>query len=45
MFLGFKTLPINQYGYPVEYATGYEASCFILFFHIIWVGEVKEVLI
>ena len=41
MFFGWKDLPIDKDGMPSETRTGWVASCFILFTHIIWIGKVK----
>lgn len=40
MFFGFKTLNIDQEGYPVYYLTPWKASCFILFTHVIYIGKI-----
>ena len=41
MFFGWRTLNIDKNGYPCENYTGYTASCFVLFFWVIYIGEVN----
>lgn len=41
IWFGWRTLPINELGYPVDKVTRWEAECFILFTRIIYVGKVK----
>ncbi len=43
MFLGWKELFIDIDGMPSETETRWKASCFILFWFVIYIGEVKEV--
>lgn len=42
MFLGWQTIPVDRDGMPCQRYTGWEASCFVFFFWIIYVGEVKR---
>ena len=42
MFLGWKTLYIDDDGMPVPHTTKWVAQCFVLFFWVIYVGEVKR---
>ena len=43
IWFGWLELYINDKGMPVDYETDWKASCFILFTHVVWVGEVKPV--
>lgn len=42
MWFGWQTLDIDENAMPCEEETGWVASCFILFTHVIYVGEVKQ---
>lgn len=42
MFLGWKWLPVDDAGMPVDYETQWVAECFILFFWVIYIGEVRS---
>ncbi|MCG7985044.1 MAG: hypothetical protein JAY90_20120 [Candidatus Thiodiazotropha lotti] len=42
MWFGWKRLPIGQDGLPSETKTGWVASCFILFTHVVYIGEVRK---
>jgi len=41
MWFGWKKLYIDNDGLPVDYQTNWEASCFVLFTHIIYISEIK----
>lgn len=41
MWFGWSKLYIDYDGTPTEEETQWTASCFILFTHVIYVGEVK----
>jgi hypothetical protein len=40
MTIGFVTCPIDADGMPCDYHTGWKASCFVLFFWVVFVGKV-----
>ena len=42
MWFGWEKLYIDENGFPAENETQWIASCFILFTHVIYVGEIKE---
>ena len=42
IFFGWTQLYIDDNGMPSETQTKWKASCFILFTHVIYIGEVKE---
>ncbi len=42
MFLGWKVMNIDCNAYPTVDETGFIASCFILFSHVVYIGEIKE---
>jgi len=39
-FLGWKTLYIDLDGLPTMQKTEWRASCFVLFFWVVWIGDV-----
>lgn len=43
MWFGWQELNIDENGYPTDKETGWVASCFILFTHVIYIGEVKDI--
>ena len=43
IWFGWKMLPIDKTGMPTDRYTGWEASCFVLFTRVIFVGKVKPV--
>ncbi len=42
MWFGWEKLYIDEDGMPTEKETQWIASCFVLFTHVIYVGEMKE---
>ena len=43
MWLGWKKINIDSNGMPTDKETQWVASCFVLFTHIIYIGEVVNV--
>ena len=44
IWFGWTTCYIDPADWmPTDEETGYKASCFVLFTHIIWVGEIKRI--
>ncbi len=43
MWFGWKDVYIDNRGMPTDIKTDWHAICFILFTHIIYIGEVKRV--
>ena len=42
IWFGWRELNIGEDGMPTDIETGWVANCFILFTHVIYIGEVKE---
>jgi len=42
MWFGWRTLNIDKDGVPSQDKTQWQASCFILFTHVVYIGEVVE---
>jgi len=43
IWFGWTECYIDSDGYPSEQKTKWKASCFVLFTHIIYIGNVREV--
>ena len=41
VWLGWCDIGIDEDGNPTEEATPWKASCFVLFTHIIYIGEIE----
>ena len=42
MWFGWETISIDDDGMPTEQKTDWEASCFVLFTYIIYVGKIEQ---
>ena len=42
IWFGWSEIYIDDYGMPSDTETNWKASAFILFTHVIYIGEVKE---